>query len=128
MNFNFDLFIDILWLGTLSGIISTICLQKIKNTRLIVNHRLLYVIIHFFIGYSISRLFTNLPIKLCIATGVITWIGAETIYEKLSSKNLLSSNFPVDNINDNKNDFDEKENLDEDNFENQESHKNNDSN
>ncbi len=91
MRFNFDLFIDILWLGTLSGVISTICLQKIKNINLLINHRLLYVIIHIFIGYSISRLFTNLSVVLSIATGVITWIGAETIYDKLNSKNMLTS-------------------------------------
>lgn len=97
MRFNFDLFIDLLWLGTLSGVISTVCLQKIKCTNLVINHRLLYVIIHFFIGYSISRLFTNLSIKLCVATGFITWIGAETIYDKLSSKKLLSGNISVDN-------------------------------
>lgn len=98
MNFNFDLFIDILWLGTLSGIISTVCLQKIKNTNLLLNHRILYVIIHIFIGYSISRLFTNLNITLSIATGVITWIGAETIYDKLNSKNMLTGQLPhVDN-------------------------------
>lgn len=101
MKFNFDLFIDILWLGTLSGVISTVCLQKIKNTNLLINHRLLYVIIHIFIGYSISRLFTNLSITLSIATGVITWIGAETIYEKLNEKNMLSSkSYYVDNSND----------------------------
>ena len=97
MNFNFDLFIDILWLGTLSGVISTICLQKLKNTKILFNHRLLYIIIHIFIGYSISRLFTNLSIKLSIATGIITWIGAETIYDKLSEKNLLTSKISKNN-------------------------------
>ncbi len=101
MKFNFDLFIDILWLGTLSGVISTICLQKLKNTNLLINHRLLYIIIHIFIGYSISRLFTNLSIKLSIATGVITWIGAETIYDKLKSKDMLTNKLSsIDNVED----------------------------
>lgn len=105
MKFNFDLFIDILWLGTLSGVISTVCLQKIKSTNLVINHRYLCIFIHFIIGFSISRLFTNLSIKLCIATGFITWIGAETIYDKLSSKKLFSGNLSVnksEDINNNK--------------------------
>lgn len=107
MKFNFDLFIDILWLGTLSGVISTICLQKLKNTNVLINHRLLYIIIHIFIGYSISRLFTNLSIKLSIATGIITWIGAETIYDKLSERNILTSKISKNNVEDIKNENDD---------------------
>lgn len=105
MSFNFDLFIDILWLGTVCGIISTVCLQKIKETTIIFNYKVVSMIVNILIGYSISRLFTNLSYKLSICVGFITWIGAETIYEKLNSKKLLTrtkldSESDVDNFED----------------------------
>lgn len=98
MNFNFDLFIDVLWLGTLSGIISTICLQKLKDTSLL-KYKSISILINIIIGFFISRLFTNLSIKLSICVGVITWIGAETIYDKIYSKNLMKKEFITENSN-----------------------------
>lgn len=90
MSFNFDLFIDILWLGTICGIISTVCLQKIKETTQVFNYKIVSMIINILIGFSISRLFTNLSFKLSLCVGFITWIGAETIYEKLNNKKIIS--------------------------------------
>lgn len=90
MNFNFDLFIDILWLGTLSGIISTVCLSKITGLSKFLNYKLVSFIINIFIGFAISRLFTNLSLKLSLCVGFITWIGAEIIYEKIYSNKILN--------------------------------------
>lgn len=106
MSFNFDLFIDILWLGTVCGIISTVCLQKIRETITIFNYKIVSMLINIIIGFSISCLFTNLSCKLSLCVGFITWIGAETIYEKLNSKKLLTreeSNVDNDELINNKN-------------------------
>lgn len=94
MNFKFDLFMDVLWLGILCGIISSICLQKIKKTLILKTQSsvaITSIIVNFLIGFFISKMFTNLSIKMCLITGLITWIGAEMIYEKLKAKNTFQS-------------------------------------
>ncbi len=89
MNFNFDLFIDILWLGTLCGVISTLCLKKLKGALPFINSKRVSIIVNFLIGFFVSELFTNLSIKNSIAVGIVTWIGAETILDKINKDNLL---------------------------------------
>ena len=89
MNFNFDLFIDILWLGTLCGIISTICVQKLKNAITILNKKIIAIPINIIIGFCMSQLFTNLSIKMSLCVGIITWIGAETIYDQLKARKVI---------------------------------------
>lgn len=91
MNFNFDLFIDILWLGTLCGVISTMCVNKLKLALPFFNSRILSIFVNVLIGFSVSKLFTNLSIKESIAVGIITWIGAETIFDNLKNKKILGS-------------------------------------
>ena len=91
MNFNFDLFIDILWLGTLCGIISTICVQKIKNAITILNKKIIAIPINIIIGFCMSQLFTNLSIKMSLCVGIITWIGAETIYDQLKARKVIDN-------------------------------------
>lgn len=89
MNFNFDLFIDVLWLGTLCGIIATICLQKLKTIAIFLNNKFISIPVNIFIGFFMSRLFTNLSIKMSLCVGIITWIGAETIYDQLKAKKVI---------------------------------------
>lgn len=105
MNFNFDLFIDVLWLGTLCGVISTVCLQELKKISSILSNKIASLFVNLLIGYSVSRIFTNLSIKMSICVGVITWIGAETIFEKLKEKNILDEK--TDFINDAPQDLEE---------------------
>ena len=91
MFFNWNLFMQTLWLGTLCGIISTICIQKIKDTKLIKpsqNIAIISIITHFIIGIGISVLFTDLSWYMAIEVGIITWIGAESIYKHLKKYNL----------------------------------------
>lgn len=89
MNFNFDLFIDVLWLGTLCGIIASICLTKLKKAFPFINKGITSIIINVIIGFSTSKLFTNLSNAVSIVVGVITWIGAEAISDKINMKNLF---------------------------------------
>lgn len=94
MTFKFELFMNVLWLGVLCGIISTICLQKIKETKLISSKKLMSIISIFtnlLIGFFISKMFTNLDTAMCIEVGIITWIGAEAIYDKLRNKHIFKS-------------------------------------
>ena len=93
MDFNFDLFIDILWLGTLCGIISMICVKKLKLTFKLLNSQIASMFVNFLIGFFVSILFTNLSIINSIVVGVITWIGAETILEKIN-KNEITNTSP----------------------------------
>lgn len=89
MNFKFDLFIDIVWLSTICSIISSVFFKKIKEIKIFNGKNASYIsslIINFSIGFIIGRMFTNLSIKLCIFVGIITWLGAETIYEKLKKE------------------------------------------
>lgn len=94
MDFKIDLFMDVLWLGTLCGIISTITIQRVKEAKLIVNTKIMAILsifINIVIGFMISIVFTNLSLIMSLEVGVVTWIGAETIYEKLKNKNLVKS-------------------------------------
>lgn len=106
MTFKFDLFINVLWLGILCGVISTVCLQKIKETKIIKSKKIMSIISIFanlLIGFFISKLFTNLDTAMCIEVGIITWIGAETIYDKLRSKHIFKSTkeiIKLDKLND----------------------------
>ncbi len=93
MDFNFDLFIDILWLGTLCGIISMICVKKLKLTFKLLNSQIASMFVNFLIGFFVSILFTNLSIINSIVVGIITWIGAETILEKIN-KNEITNTSP----------------------------------
>lgn len=94
MTFNFDLFMDVLWLGTICGIISTICIQKVKETKLVKSKKSISIIsifINLVIGYTTSRLFTNLDRYLCLEVGLITWIGAQAIYNHLRERKVFKS-------------------------------------
>lgn len=94
MEFKLDLFMDVLWLGTLCGIISSLTIQKFKETKLINNRKiiaLISILINIIEGFVIGKLFTNLTTNMCLCVGVITWVGAEAIYKKLKSKNLVKS-------------------------------------
>ena len=94
MIFNIDLFMDVLWLGTLCGVISTVCIQKIKEAKILKNKKtiaLISIIVHIVIGYTTSRLFTDLDQALCLEVGIITWIGAATIYNHLRERKVFKS-------------------------------------
>ena len=88
MDFNFDLFID-----TLCGIISMICVKKLKLTFKLLNSQIASMFVNFLIGFFVSILFTNLSIINSIVVGIITWIGAETILEKIN-KNEITNTSP----------------------------------
>ena len=94
MIFKFDLFASTLWLGMLCGIISSLCIQKIKQTKLITNKKkltLLSAFIDFFLGIGLTLFFTNLSFKISLCVGLFTYIGAETIYEQLKNKEIMKS-------------------------------------
>lgn len=94
MIFKFDLFASTIWLGILCGVISSLCIQKIKETKLIKNKKKLTklsIFIDFILGIFITLLFTNLNFRTSLCVGLFTYIGAETIYEKLKSKDMMKS-------------------------------------
>ncbi len=94
MNFNMDLFMSIIWLSTLCGTISTICIQKLKESLYLTTSRItgvLSIIISIIVGFSISILFTSLSIPLSIFVGCISWIGGQSIYKSLKTKNIMKS-------------------------------------
>lgn len=100
MFFNWNLFMETIWLGILCGIISTIFMQKIKETKLIYNSKIITIIsiiIHFITGFSITLLFTNLPWYIAVEEGIITWIGAQTIYKSLRKKRMIESIYEIRN-------------------------------
>ena len=94
MIFKFDLFASTLWLGLLCGTLSSLAIQKIKQTKLISNKKriiLLGAFIDFILGIGITLQFTNLNLSASLCVGLFTYIGAETIYEKLKSKGIMKS-------------------------------------
>jgi len=94
MNFKMDLFMSILWLSTLCGTISSICIQKLKESLYLTSSRLtgiLSIIISLLIGFSISVLFTSLNTYYSLFVGIISWIGGQSIYKRLKNKNIMKS-------------------------------------
>jgi len=80
MNFNFDLFIDIIWLSGLCGIISTLFERRLKSISS--PSKYLFVTLPVVIGLLISLLFTNLSIELCLVVGLTTWLESSIIIDK----------------------------------------------
>lgn len=94
MEFKFDLFMDILWLGTICGIISTLFIQKIKEMKLTSNSiiiNIISIIVSILTGFIISMLFTSSSITIDIFVGIVTWLGAENIYSMLKEKELIKT-------------------------------------
>lgn len=94
MEFKFDLFMDVLWLGTICGIISTLFVQKIKEMKLISNSIIINIIsifVSIITGFVISTLFTSSSIIINIFVGIVTWLGAENIYSMLKEKDLMKT-------------------------------------
>lgn len=94
MNFNIELFMNILWLSTLCGTISSICIQKLKESLYLTSSRftgIMSIIISIFIGFFVSLLFTSLSLPLSLFVGLISWIGGQSIYKQLKSRNIMKS-------------------------------------
>ncbi len=102
MFFNWNLFIEVISLGILSGIISTIFIQKIKETKFIHSSKkitIISIIIHFFTGFNTSLLFTNLSWYMAFEVGIITWIGSQSIYKKMRKKGMIENIYEINNSN-----------------------------
>lgn len=94
MNFKIDLFMDIIWLGTLCGLVSTVAIQLLKESGLFYYKKTITIasmVIKLFLGITISLIFTDLNFSYCLATGFTTLIGGQAIYNSLKSKNIMKS-------------------------------------
>lgn len=88
---NLDLIKQILVIAMSSSIISTATIQKIKccvKKRMIIC--ILSIVISFLIGILFTLSFTNLNILDSIWVGLITWVGADTIYKAFENKIFTS--------------------------------------
>lgn len=86
-----DLIKQILVVAMASSIVSTATIQKVKG--ILKNKTLLYVlalIISFAIGTLFALSFSNLDIKNALWVGLITWVGADAIYQAFEDKIFTS--------------------------------------
>ena len=86
-----DLIKQILVVAMASSIVSTATIQKVKGA--LKNKTLLYVlalVISFAIGALFALSFSNLDIKNALWVGLITWVGADAIYQAFEDKIFTS--------------------------------------
>ena len=86
-----DLIKQILVVAMASSIVSTATIQKVKGA--LKNKTLLYVlalVISFAIGTLFALSFSNLDIKNALWVGLITWVGADAIYQAFEDKIFTS--------------------------------------
>lgn len=86
-----DLIKQILVVAMASSIISTATIQKVKGV--LKNKTLLYIfalIISISLGTLFALSFTNLDIKNALWVGLITWVGADAIYQAFEDKIFTS--------------------------------------
>lgn len=86
-----DLIKQILVVAIASSIISTATIQKVKGV--LKNKTLLYIlalIISVAIGILFALSFSNLSLQNAIWVGLITWVGADTIYQAFEDKIFTS--------------------------------------
>ena len=82
-----DLIKQILVVAMSSSIISTATIQKIKVA--LKNKTLLYIlafVISFAIGMLFALSFSNLDLKCSAWVGLVTWVGADAIYQAFEDK------------------------------------------
>ena len=90
---NVDLIKKILLISTASSIISTAIIQKIKEQ--LISKKILFFVSFFvsmFFGFFFSISFSKLSILDSLWVGVITWVGADTIYKSFEDKIFKSYN------------------------------------
>ena len=86
-----DLIKQILVVAIASSIISTATIQKVKGV--LKNKTLLYIlalIISVAIGILFALSFSDLNIQNAIWVGLVTWVGADTIYQAFEDKIFTS--------------------------------------
>ena len=86
-----DLIKQILVVAMASSIVSTATIQKVKG--ILKNKTLLYVlalVISVAIGTLFALSFSNLEIKNALWVGLITWVGADAIYQAFEDKIFTS--------------------------------------
>lgn len=86
-----DLIKQILVVAMASSIVSTATIQKVKGA--LKNKTLLYVlalVISIAIGTLFALSFSNLDIKNALWVGLITWVGADAIYQAFEDKIFTS--------------------------------------
>lgn len=86
-----DLIKQILVVAMASSIVSTATIQKVKGA--LKNKTLLYVlalVISVAIGTLFALSFSNLDIKNALWVGLITWVGADAIYQAFEDKIFTS--------------------------------------
>lgn len=92
MTFDIDMFINVLWIGAIVGIISTAVIQKIKETKIISNRVVMSVVAfltNLCIAFGFCFLFTNLALKYMTFVALISWVGADILYNELHKRGLL---------------------------------------
>ena len=88
---NLDLIKQIIAIAMASSIISTATIQKVKVA--LKNKTLLYLlalVISVAIGILFALSFSDLNIKDAIWVGLITWVGADAIYQAFEDKIFTS--------------------------------------
>lgn len=88
---DFDLIKQIVVVAMASSIISTAAIQKVKG--ILKNKTLLYVLalaISVVLGTLFALSFSNLDIKNALWVGLITWVGADAIYQAFEDKIFTS--------------------------------------
>ena len=86
-----DLIKQILVVAMASSIISTATIQKVKGA--LKNKTLLYIlalVISIAIGTLFALSFSNLDIKNALWVGLVTWVGADAIYQAFEDKIFTS--------------------------------------
>ncbi len=89
---------NVLIVSVASSIISTSLIQRIKEARCNTNNICLYsFVLSFLIGIAFALTFSKLNIIYSLWVGLISFIGADSVY-KLFEDKIFKSNSSVNNV------------------------------
>ena len=91
---NIELISEILVFAITSTFISTQLIQRLKENFKVkkwLSLAIVSLVISFSVGFLFAKSFSELDIKMCIWVGVITYAGAEIIYQNFKNQLGLKS-------------------------------------